>query len=88
MSFDRRQPMVAVRLDGRATRFVAMLRELGHLDQDGCDRLLLGVAELRAGDSRPVGVQTVRRAAAMLLFPPDELAEGSMLSDDWPFLFS
>ena len=78
-----------IQLTGRATRFVQMLRDFGHLDDEAVNRLLLGAADLQApGVVGPVDLPEVRRAAAMLLFPEGEVPQGSLLLADWPILFS
>lgn len=78
-----------VRLTGRASRFVFMLRDFGHLDDEGVDRLLLGAADLRVpGAVGPVDLPEVRRAAAMMLFPEGEQPPSALLQADWPILFS
>lgn len=79
-----------VRLTGRASRFVFMLRDFGHLDDEGVDRLLLGAADLRGpGAVGPLDLPEVRRAAAMLLFTElDGAPPPALLQADWPILFS
>jgi hypothetical protein len=84
---------ITIRLTGRASRWVQLLQEFGHLDSDGADRLLVAVAELHADlggeDGAIVDLPLVRRAAAMLLVPT-ELPDGlpQLLDDDWPLFFS
>lgn len=79
-------------LDGRAARWVQLLQDFGHLDADGQDRLLVAVAELAAESGhpadRPVGLDMVRRAAAILLLPDDDHPMPQILEEDWPLLFS
>lgn len=78
-----------VQLTGRASRFVFMLRDFGHLDDEGVNQLLLGAADLRGpGAVGPVDLPEVRRAAAMLLFTEDEGPPSPLLQADWPILFS
>jgi hypothetical protein len=95
---------VTIRLTGRASRWVSLLQEFGHIDTDGADRLLVAVAELHAdmggADGALVDLPLVRRAAAMLLVPVDPGAEvppdpqatpagiPALLDDDWPLFFS
>ncbi len=77
------------RLSGRAARFVQMLRDFGHIDDDGMNRLLLGAADLAGpGAEEPVDLPEVRRAAAMMLFPDGEDEASALLQADWPILFS
>lgn len=80
-------PVVRLQLTGRAMRFVLLLQELGHLDQDTANRVMVGVADLASGGLADIA--DVRRAAAMVLFPADEhpTFEG-LLAEDWPILFS
>lgn len=76
-------------LSGRAARFALMLRDFGHVDDEGVNRLLLGSADLRGpGAGGPVDLDEVRRAAAILLFPDVGSEPGSVLDQDWPILFS
>ena len=66
-----------------------MLHDFGHVDEDGVDRLLLGIGELpEVVPGAPVDIDLARRAAAMLLFPGEEAGASSMLVEDWPLLFS
>ncbi len=76
-----------IRLTGRATRFVALLAEYGHLDAEGVNRVLLAAAELvPEGTTALVDLDLVRRAAAILLAPADDVA--GPLGEDWALLFS
>lgn len=82
---------VAVSLSGRAARWIQLLQEFGHLDAGGADRLIVAAADLHAelgvpGDRIDLG--TVRRAAAMVLFPTGPHDPSPVLEDDWPLLFS
>lgn len=84
---------VSVRLTGRAARWVHLLHDFGHLDTEGLDRLLIGVADLHAelgGENGAwVDLPLVRRAAAMQLMTAQEQSPMSMiLEEDWPLLFS
>jgi hypothetical protein len=64
-----------IRLTGRATRFVALLAEYGHLDSEGVNRVLLAAAELVPEKHRgPVDIDLVRRAAPLLIAPPEDQA--------------
>lgn len=76
------------RLTGRASRFVFMLREFGHLDDEGVNRVLLGAADLRPGGAGLIDLPDVRRAAAMVLFPDGDEPPTGLLAADWPILFS
>ena len=83
-------PYTEVQLSGRAARFLFLLRDFGHITEEGVDRLLLGAADLRdPSSSGPLELEDVRRAASMLLFAErdGDLSEG-LLGSDWPILFS
>lgn len=78
----------SVRLTGRASRFLQLLQDYGHLDERGVDHVLLGLAELvGTQEGALVDLPMVRRMAAATLFGPEDDPEG-VLSEDWPFLFS
>ena len=77
-------------LTGRAARFVFLLRDFGHIDESGVDRLMLGASDLRDVEAvGPLTLLDVRRAAAVLLFSEKEAEVGKgLLAADWPILFS
>jgi hypothetical protein len=78
-----------VKLTGRAARWVQLLQDFGHLDPEGANRLMVGIAELQAADGgRCADLSLVRRAAAIVLFGDGEAEGPSVLDDDWPLLFS
>ena len=85
---------VSVRLTGRAARWIRLVHDFGHLDQDGVDRLLIAVADLHAeqgGDPDGlVDLPSVRRAAAVMLTGPthDDGQLPLILEEDWALLFS
>jgi hypothetical protein len=73
-------------------RWVHLLQDFGHLDQEGIDRLLITAADLHAdlgGSSEGwVDLPLVRRAAALVLTADeDESALPLILEEDWPLLF-
>jgi len=75
-----------VQLTGRAVRFVQLLVELGHADTETANQILVGIGQVAQG---PVAdLDDVRRAAAILLFPTDELGYDHLLAEDWALLFS
>lgn len=79
-----------VRLSGRAARYVALLRDFGHLSDDEVDQLLVSIADAE-GRAQPSLVDTagVRAHAAAMLFYRALAAEGdSTLDQDWDLLFS
>ena len=80
-----------VRITGRAARFLRMLVDLGHLDDDGADRLVLAISDARGGPVEVlVDLPTVRRLSAVLLFERagDGTAQGRLVDQEWPLLFS
>ncbi|MEZ4241303.1 MAG: hypothetical protein R3F59_35125 [Myxococcota bacterium] len=81
---------MTVRLTGRATRWVHLLQDFGHLDMDGVDRLLVTAAELHAEMGGPadgwVDLPLVRRAAALVLTSQDDGSLPLILEEDWPLL--
>ena len=82
---------VAVNLSGRAARWIQLLQEFGHVDPQGADRLIVAAADLHAELGVPgdrIDLATVRRAAAMVLFPGGPGAPSPVLEEDWPLLFS
>ncbi len=79
----------SVRLTGRATRFLQLLQDYGHLDDQGFDQVLLGLAEIvGTQEGALVDLPMVRRMAAATLFGPDAEDPEGVLTQDWPFLFS
>lgn len=79
-----------LQLTGRAARFVFLLRDFGHIDESGVDRLMLGASDLRSADVvGPLTLVDVRRAASVLLFGEKEAEmDKGLLAADWPILFS
>jgi len=81
-----------VRLTGPATRFAYLLRDFGHLDEEGLAQLFLDAAgEAESSEESTVDLPTLRRLAARHLFSlsGEELSEGQgILAEDWPLLFS
>jgi hypothetical protein len=73
----------------RAGDFLELLRDLGHLDDAGMDRLTsLLVAQPRA--SRTVTFEEVRRVAAGILFDREAALrpeQRELLAAEWPRLF-
>jgi hypothetical protein len=89
----------SISLTGRATRWIQVLQDFGHLDNDGTDRLLIFIADLAAKEQAPsddpcarvwVDVDLVRRAAAILLARDQGESPHLplLLEEDWPLLFS
>ena len=85
-----RPPIQHLELEPRAGDFLEMLRDLGHLDDAGVEKITAQlVGQPRSG--RLVSFDELRRAVAVHLFD----AEASMrpdarelLSQEWPRLFS
>ncbi|MFN7147705.1 MAG: hypothetical protein ACK4YP_28305 [Myxococcota bacterium] len=77
-------------LDPRASDFLEMLRDLGHLDDAAVEKLTTQlVASPRPG--RLVTFEELRRAVAMLLFDAETTMRPDareLLAQEWPRLFS
>lgn len=86
--------VLRVKLTGRAARFLDMLREFGHVDEEHLDEIFVALAEMSGGaDEALVDLPDVRRMAAAVLFDPGdaesiEAMEKGVLAEDWPILFS
>ncbi len=77
-------------LTGRAARWLHLLQDLGHVDLATADELIMAASDLHRElhhEGNRVDLDTVRQAAAMLLFTSDA-EPTTMLDDDWPLLFS
>lgn len=78
-----------IRLSGRAARYLLLLQDLGHLDAESADRLLIQLgedADLHGASGPPVvDIDAVRRAAALLLAAAEDPPP---LQADWPLLFT
>lgn len=81
---------IHMHLTGRAARWLHLLQDLGHIDHSTTDELILAASDLHRElqyEGTRVDLETVRQAAAMLLFTNDA-EPTAMLDDDWPLLFS
>lgn len=81
---------ITIRLTGRAARWVRLLQDFGHLDNEGVDRLLIGIADLYTDAHPPdelIDLPVVRRAAAVLLCS-DGMPLSPLLEEDWTILFA
>ena len=78
-----------VRMTGRASRFLQIVRDLGHLDNAGVETVMLTIAE-EAGrqGATVVDLPAVRRQVAAGLFGDLVESEQGVLSEDWRLLFS
>ena len=78
-----------VRLTGRAARWIDLLREFGHFDDESVEELLIALADLE-GTSKGVKVDVgpMRRLAAEVLFDFVEEPDRTVMREDWPLLFS
>lgn len=79
-----------IRLTGRAARFLNILVELGHLDDDGVNQVVLSLhAPAHSSGPALADYATVRAAAAWVLAERlgDAPVEGA-LAEDWNLLFS
>lgn len=77
-----------VRLSGKASRFLQLLQDFGHLDDDSAAQVMLGVGDPMGRGRRSVDLPEVRRAAAAMLFSRGEGDLDALLAEDWPLLFS
>lgn len=78
-----------VALTGRASRFVGLLVEFGHLSAPEATDFMLALTALGRREHGPVDLPTARRFAAQWLFAGrDPVEPGSPLDEDWPILFS
>ncbi|MEM6926515.1 MAG: hypothetical protein AAF602_06290 [Myxococcota bacterium] len=81
---------IPMALTGRAARWLHLLQDLGHIDIATADELIMAASDLHRElrhEGNRVDLDTVRQAAAMLLFTSDS-EPSTMLNDDWPLLFS
>ena len=83
------QPL-QVRLTGRAAKFVQVLKDWGHLDEEGINQLLALVAELHGTPTGATAdLSAVKRAATILMFDAAGMSEQDrLLNEDWSLLFS
>jgi hypothetical protein len=84
------QRVPRVRLTGRAVRFLDMMQDLGHLDEEAKSQVLLSVRSTQQSRGATwVDVDTVRSATAMVLFHRlDGEPIAGVLGEDWPLVFS
>lgn len=77
------------RLSGPATRWLHTLQDLGHIDAETADRLVVLAAEHQQerNGSLTVELPVLRSAAATLLFPDADEDLSPMLKDDWALFF-
>lgn len=86
---NHRKPVQHLEFEPRASDFLGLLRDLGHLDQAAFDKITAALVSKPRADGR-ITLEEVRRAAAAHLFE----AEGSLrpdqkeiLAGEWPRLF-
>lgn len=76
-----------VRVTGRASRFLRLLQDFGHLDDEAVARIELGL-----GHEGPVpptlDLDAARLASARALFEAHEGIIDGLLAEDWPILYS
>lgn len=77
-----------VRLTGKAARFMQILQDFGHLDEDAAMRLLLEIEPSGAIGDDLADLDDARRAVAIALFERLDGEIGGILAEDWPLLFS
>jgi hypothetical protein len=77
-----------VRLTGRAARYLQILQDFGHLDDEQVARVVLAVPGATGRRLPLADLPDVRRAAASLLFDRSQGELDGVLAEDWPLLFS
>ena len=77
------------RIDPRASRFLELLVEFGHLDARGAEQVLFDATEGYEGTGHPIPLLVIQRLAAIELVRWDVPVDGGkdILSADWPLLF-
>ena len=80
--------VLELKITGRAARFIQLLRDFGHLDEEGANQLLVGLGDVVGEHSPVVDLHSVRRVASMVLFNNEQGPQQDVLAEDWPFLFS
>jgi len=82
-------PIPITRIDPRASRFLELLVEFGHLDARGAEQVLFDATEGYEGSSKPIPLLVIQRLAAIELVRADAPIDGGkdILSADWPLLF-
>ncbi|MCB9674826.1 MAG: hypothetical protein H6737_06890 [Alphaproteobacteria bacterium] len=78
-----------VRIDPRASRYLELLVEFGHLDAHSAEDILFSAADAWAGTNRPIPLDAIQRLAAEHLVRWDAPVDDGtdILSADWPLLF-
>lgn len=77
-----------LRLTGRAQRFLALLQEFGHLDDEGEARVLVALRAMLPPSRELADLDDVRRASAALLFELNDGNPQGILAEDWELLFA
>ena len=79
-----------VRLTGKAARLLGIIQDLGHLDDDSIEQILLILGAQAERDGVVTADATaLRRVAATVLFDrTGALGIDGILAEDWPILFS
>ncbi len=81
-----RRPHV-LRLTGSAARYLQVLQDFGHLDDEQVARVVMAITP-RGRGPQLAEVSDVRRAAAVHLFDRTSGELDGLLAEDWPLLFS
>ena len=72
-----------------AQRFLAMLHDLGHIDEEDVTDILLSLQSTAPRAPRATAdLDTVRSAVALMLFQDADASISGILGEDWPHLFS
>lgn len=77
------------RLTGEAFRYLLLLRDFGHLDDQTLSQVVLGFSpHSLLPEEVELDQTSIRRAAAMVLFDGSQSQDSSLLNSDWPYIFS
>jgi hypothetical protein len=88
------EKVLKARLTGRAAKFLQMLQDFGHLDEESGHEVFMAIADHGASRREMiVDLPVVRRIAAAVLFgdafeAASERLDPTLLAEDWPLLFS
>lgn len=79
-------PIIA-RLDGRATRFLGMMVDFGHVDVVSVDEIIAKVAPF-ADEDNIIRYETIKAFVASYLFAVNAGQVVGSVDDDWKLIFS
>ena len=78
------------RITGRAARWLELVKDYGHLDDEALDALLVAIADdFGEVDEALVDLPAIRRIAAEVLFErsPEGEDGDDVVAEDWALLF-